>query len=190
MPFKKYSKDEIEQMEILAKSELDSIQKEELTSVNNWWRSWYLKIGHRRLGRALLRSGMNRYGIPRSKSVQSGFKQSVNPGIQVEIDERFEFRSSELADGTIFACMSFPPKTTIVLNRLHPMHDSFVKQIESEILESDAVDQPLISLLVAWAEVELSHTSASTKEHMEQIRFDISRVVKTGRSNQNVAIIR
>jgi hypothetical protein len=179
-------------MENLAKSDLNSIDQEDIVIVKNWWSSWYLKIGHRRLGRALLRSGTQSAksrGVTQGRDNPNVREPSSNSEIKVEIDERYEIRSSELYDGTIFGCYSYPPKTSIVLNQLHPMHDQFFRQVKSELSRNDNENQPLISLLIAWAEVELSYTSDSTKERIEQIRYDISRVAKSGRTPNNVAII-
>jgi len=37
-----------------AKEELDQIPKETLLSVARWWSKWYLRAGHKRLGRILV----------------------------------------------------------------------------------------------------------------------------------------
>ena len=37
-----------------AEKDLDSIPNEILAPLSAWWRKWYLKTGHKRLGRILL----------------------------------------------------------------------------------------------------------------------------------------
>ena len=74
-------------------------------------------------------------------------------------------------------------------SELHPMYDSMLEQVRNEITEDNSLRQSLISLLTAWAEVELSHNSTATSDHMEQMRFDISLIIKSGHVNKNVAIV-
>ena len=193
MPFDNYSKEQIEHMEGQAKIELATIPMAELLSVRIWWNKWFLKIGHRRLGRALLRSGP-RKGRSSQTQIRNDSQNDRNirldPTMTVEVDQRFEIRSGELLDGTMFSCFSYPGRTEVILNQLHPMHDSILSSIQSEMSEKDELQRPMLNLLLAWAEIELSHTSTETRERMEQIRFDVSRVIRSGRLSNDVAIVR
>lgn len=38
---------------VLAARELETLPKEAVDRVAQWWRDWYLKAGHKRLGRIL-----------------------------------------------------------------------------------------------------------------------------------------
>lgn len=38
----------------LAAKELEGLPREHINTIATWWKSWYMKAGHKRLGRALL----------------------------------------------------------------------------------------------------------------------------------------
>ena len=146
-----------------------------------------------RAGATEIRGGGRRNSTrePGSVATYDVATNHLDPSIKtkVEVDERFEIRSGERIEGAMFSFVEHGTKKTTILNQLHPMHDSLLDQVHKEMTEDNPLGQPLISLLTAWAEVELSHNSTATRDLMEQIRFDISLIIKSGHVNKNVAIV-
>lgn len=57
--------DVLEQMDMAAREaakELDALDREAVNKVAQWWRKWFLKAGHKRLGRLLIQRAKEQQG--------------------------------------------------------------------------------------------------------------------------------
>ena len=54
MAFTEADKEKMDDAAVDAQNDLENVSDEALTEVAAWWRKWFSKAGHKRLGRVLL----------------------------------------------------------------------------------------------------------------------------------------
>ena len=182
--FPKYSPKQLEQFEGSAINELEALDQLGVQIIGSWWMKWYLKVGHRRLGRNLIRALKS---APKSsKRHTKTSKQMIRNDDAIPKDlprvvgniEKFVFTAGDLDSKLAFSFSNSYPTVKVILNRNHDLFESLSNQILTE-LDNSREKRPLISMLAAWWQLERSHEIDSVRQQMQDIRFDLSRAMST-----------
>ena len=193
-PFPKYTLQDMEDMSVSANEELDTFTISETSRVSDWWKSWYLKVGHKRLGRALIKKSkgstrnISSNSKPRIKVAQSESTKRGVPDRLNDSAEKYRILSRPLSDPVLFSFESNYPHIAIILNTNHPMYGSVISQVSREIADHSSESGPLIALLTGWSYVEAQNQSDMTRFHMQEMRYDLSRSLANGRVSKHVEL--
>ena len=156
--------------------------------VANWWNQWYIKAGHRRLGRLLLtKKGTS--NSPKKRQVGDSHVKSNSSGDLrariVDSGSRYVLAEAHLDSAAFFVVHEVGAEIRIVLNSSHPayktiasalQHNSNRKGEEADVSVEER--EVLLKLLLGWAEVERHQPHGSRRTRTQMAREDWGRAVR------------
>ena len=172
-----------EAAEALARMPQDAVRL-----VANWWNHWYMKVGHRRLGRLLL-TKKSAFRSPQKQHVGNGH---VAGGSSSDLRARITdlgahivLVEAQLDSSAFFVVDEIAAEIRIILNTNHPAYKTIASALRSSLEQKgDKVDRPtqeseiLLKLLIGWAEVERHQPPGSRRIHTQMAREDWGRAVR------------
>jgi hypothetical protein len=191
--FQRYTPDQMETMSVSANEELQGLSESDVSKVADWWKSWFLKVGHKRLGRALIKKSTSSRKRSNKSNTNARLKfdqvNSVERSIPTRMSDstaKYRIISRALSEPVLFSFESNYPDLAIVLNKNHPMYASIFAQISREMSDHTFESRPLLALLTGWSYVESQNQSDMTRFHMQEMRYDLSRSLANGRVSEHV----
>ena len=171
-----------------AEAALSRMPQDTVRLVANWWNQWYVKAGHRRLGRLLL--------TKRGKS-KSARRQHVGNDLVVDdsfgdlqaritdLGSQFVLAEAQLDSSAFFVVDEVAAEIRIILNSSHPAYRTIASALHHNSDQKDGeVDRPseereiLLKLLIGWAEVERHQPHGTRRTHTQMAREDWGRAVR------------
>lgn len=154
----------------------------------NWWHQWYMKAGHRRLGRLLLtKKGALKSTQKEHIGNDHGAEDSsrVLKARMTDLGSHFVFEEAQLDSSAFFAVNEVAAEIRIILNSNHPAHEIIssalrgnLEHIDEESVGPSNESEILLKLLIGWAEVERHQPCGSRKTHTQMAREDWGRAVR------------
>lgn len=176
---------EMDSYEPWAAAELPELPVGAVTRMAEWWRTWYPKAGHRRLGRLLLA----KHREPRSKRPgKTEGEETSLPSRAMEsrgtVVVRSEgvlpctFDSAEIDCSSPFVIQIQGGLLRIVLNRHHPVY-SRLRPLVNGAKEKRSSDLALTAtLLQAWAQFEFQAGQGLSGRRVEEARQEWGRALR------------
>ena len=154
----------------------------------DWWNQWYMKAGHKRLGRLLL----TKKQVPRSSRRKRKGKDNFSGGSSGDLRARitdlgshYVLEEANLDSSAFFVVDEVAAGIRIVLNSSHPAHKTIVSALRHNLNQRNGeADGPneereiLLKLLIGWAEVERQQPHGVRKNNTQSAREDWGRAVR------------
>ena len=156
--------------------------------VANWWNQWYIRAGHRRLGRLLLtKRRVSR--PPQRQPVDRGHVTDNSSGDLkariIDLGSHYVLAEANLDSPAFFVVDEVAAEIRIILNSNHPAYKTIASALHHySDQKDDEVDRPseerefLLKLLIGWAEVERHQPYGSRRIHTQMAREDWGRAVR------------
>lgn len=167
-----------------ASKELAGLEDARIADVAGWWKRWYLKTGHKRLGR-LMNAYKSPAHLPAHDSSSNG--QHSNPApdaIIIDDGTEFVFQQKAMDTARFIAVKHSGAVVSIDLNTQHPLHRYISSSAEQEkaAQHDESVlpdaEEGLRILLMAWASYELSEPAGIRRERAEATAIDWGRAAR------------
>lgn len=172
-----------------AKSALRDIPDDVVKAVADWWSQWYASAGHRRLGRLLL---SHKGASSKSAKVISADKaQSLSPVLEHPLPVKFsgELRyvlsEASLDSPSFFELTEVGGELRLLLNSTHPafrvLKPALCAGLQRSLRDARAVEaseDPLLLMLLAWADVERQQPYGFRRQRAQQAREDWGRALR------------
>jgi hypothetical protein len=176
-----------------AKNALDSLCPTAalaFSKVRTWYRAWFLKAGHRRLGRILSQS-KGEGGIkfshekPDSDPTEPPHFDQVSV-VDVTCNIRYKFQARHIDSPALFTVRPEAGMTLITINRDHPAgetaFDKLSQATKGEVEEQDSapgIPSLLLLLFEAWAMLESETPPGPLQEQVKRVREDWGRTIRS-----------
>ena len=167
---------------------LARLPQDAVSLVANWWNQWYIRAGHRRLGRLLLTK--RRVSTPPQRQrVDRGHVADNSSGDLkariVDLGPHYVLAEAHLDSSAFFVVDEVAAEIRIILNSNHPAYKTIASALHRNSDKKDGeVDRPseeceiLLKLLIGWAEVERQQPHGSRRINTQTAREDWGRAVR------------
>ena len=185
---RKASPEDMDRARDEAAAALSQMSQDAVRLVANWWNQWYMKAGHRRLGRLLL----TKQGALKSTQKQhvgnDRGAENSSRGLRARITDlgsHFVLEEAQLDSSAFFAVKEAAAEIRIILNSNHPAHETITSALRGRLEHNDdesvrpsKESEIILKLLIGWAEVERHQPHGSRKIHTQMAREDWGRAVR------------
>ena len=154
----------------------------------NWWHQWYMKAGHKRLGRLLLTKKQVPSKSRRKRTGRDNLSGDSSGDLRARITDlgsRYVLEEAHLDSSAFFVIDEVGAEIRIVLNSNHPAHKTIVSALRHNLNQRNGqADGPneerdiLLQLLIGWAEVERQQPHGSRRNNTQSAREDWGRAVR------------
>lgn len=171
-----------------AETALNSLPRDVVKTMADWWSQWYLSAGHRRLGRLLLsRKSPPRPGA-RKRETGEFIQRSTLPEPKAHIVEEgviYTLSTAHLDSAAFFEVKETGAEICVVLNSSHPAYKAIEQALtvtertrdgSKPLLREDAGAVAL--LLRAWSDVERRSPDGERKRRLQEAREDWGRIAR------------
>ena len=184
--------DELDKQMIAAAEDFHRLDGKAVEVVAKWWNKWYLRTGHKRLGRLLGKTEKRRRNKQPTRGRSNG-KITFDPLISARVVDNGEsclIRSIESEDLPLFSFGNTYPNIEIRVNKTHPFGRTFWQCLSDERLANREEYLGVMSaFLVAWWNVEHNHELDSSRALSRDIRYDVSRAMSNSSRGSRVQLV-
>ena len=186
--FQRLSTAEMDNARDQAETALNSLPRDVVKTMADWWSQWYLAAGHRRLGRLLLshKPRLTRRGQKGEIAESAENETSFEPKARV-VDEGlvYTLSSEHLDSPALFEVREMGAEVCVVLNSSHPAFQAIERALAKQGNNGSGVKTPLpvdgggtALLLKAWSDVERRLPDGERKRRVQEVREDWGRAAR------------
>ena len=185
---RKASPEDMDRARDEAEAALTRLPQDAVRLIADWWNQWYIKAGHRRLGRLLLTkksaSRLSQKKHAGNDRGEDGSSKDLRARI-TDVGAHFVLEEAQLDSSAFFVVDEVAAEIRIILNTSHPAYKTITSVLSNSMDQRfDKVAMPskeseiLIKLLIGWAEVERHQPHGARRIHTQRAREDWGRAVR------------
>ena len=194
--FRRLSPEEMDHHRDRAASALQSMPSEAVSTIADWWNQWYLRAGHKRLGRLLRTEASSRDQRPTAGPKQATHYSSELRARTVSSGVKCSYTEAPLDTPAMFSVQTRGGEVRVVLNTSHPAH-SYLKaaldQSNSHQLNASKSSvgnsgEGVRLLIEAWARYEDEQPTGPLRSRAQDARLDWGRVAREQLNDRELGI--